>query len=246
MKIVFLSLLWAFLPWLQFSLLFCAFSRGVVTIKFRALAPNGVLFYAANDLANPTYFVSLELISGRLVYKYKGQLGLLRVQTTFSNYSTGGIWYTVSLRARCVWEGRGRGVVCFVTIIDNCCLAIHQTQNLLLEIWTYTCARSIMKDLREGWAVVCSIWATDYSVFLFYATLEILSMRWSLCWDAENRYTSILEFLRGIQGACGWFPKYISCKRTGEDNKLMQYQPPISHKKSNGLPLNRTIAVYIP
>ena len=69
--------------------------RFVITVRFRSLVPNGVLLYAANDLQMPTHFISLELMNGRLVFKYNAGFRTVRVMSTFSNYSDGGHEYTV-------------------------------------------------------------------------------------------------------------------------------------------------------
>ena len=67
----------------------------MISVRFRSLVPNGVLLYAANDLDNPTHFISLELVDGRLVFKQNAGIGTVRVASKFSNYSDGGIEYTV-------------------------------------------------------------------------------------------------------------------------------------------------------
>lgn len=67
----------------------------VISVKFRSLVPNGVLLYAANDLQMPTHFISLELVNGRLVFKYNAGFKTVKVLSTFNNYSDGGYFYTV-------------------------------------------------------------------------------------------------------------------------------------------------------
>ena len=72
----------------------CSF-RFVISLQFRSLVPNGVLLYAADDVQNPTHFISLELINGQLVFKMNSGIGTVRVESKFRNYSDGGITYTV-------------------------------------------------------------------------------------------------------------------------------------------------------
>lgn len=66
----------------------------MISIEFRALAPNGVLFVVADN--RTTQFVSLELVDGNLVYQFNTGSGLVRMRTT-GTYSFGGIWYKVSM-----------------------------------------------------------------------------------------------------------------------------------------------------
>ena len=68
----------------------------VISVTFRALAPNGVLLYATNDLQNPTHFISLELVNGRLVFKYNAGYKTVRVTTTLESYADDGLEYTVN------------------------------------------------------------------------------------------------------------------------------------------------------
>ena len=68
----------------------------VISVTFRALAPNGVLLYATNDLQNPTHFISLELVNGRLVFKYNAGYKTVRVTTTLRSYADDGLEYTVN------------------------------------------------------------------------------------------------------------------------------------------------------
>lgn len=72
-------------------------TRFVISVKFRSLVPNGVLLYAANNLQTPTHFISLELVNGRLVFKYNAGFKTVKVLSTFTNYSDGGYFYTVRL-----------------------------------------------------------------------------------------------------------------------------------------------------
>ncbi|XP_028399262.1 laminin subunit gamma-1-like [Dendronephthya gigantea] len=66
----------------------------VISIEFRALSPNGVLFMAADN--QTSQFVTLELVDGYLVYQFNTGSGLVRMRTT-GTYSVGGIWYQVDL-----------------------------------------------------------------------------------------------------------------------------------------------------
>lgn len=68
----------------------------VISVTFRALAPNGVLLFATNDLQNPTHFISLELVNGRLVFKYNAGYKTVRVTTTLRSYADDGLEYTVN------------------------------------------------------------------------------------------------------------------------------------------------------
>ena len=67
----------------------------MITVRFRSLVPNGVLLYAADDLQNPSHFISLELVNGRLVFKYNAGYMTVKVMSTLSSYADGGHEYTV-------------------------------------------------------------------------------------------------------------------------------------------------------
>ena len=64
----------------------------VISIEFRALSPNGVLFMAANN--QTSQFVSIELVDGKLIYQFNTGSGLVRMKTT-GVYTVGGVWYKV-------------------------------------------------------------------------------------------------------------------------------------------------------
>ena len=70
--------------------------RFAISVTFRSLVPNGVLLYAASDLQNPTHFISLELVNGRLVFKYNAGYKTVKVMSTLSSYSDDGQEYTVN------------------------------------------------------------------------------------------------------------------------------------------------------
>lgn len=71
--------------------------RFVISVVFRSLVPNGVLLYATNDLQNPTHFISLELVNGRLVFKYNAGYKTVKVTSTLSSYADDGLQYTVNI-----------------------------------------------------------------------------------------------------------------------------------------------------
>lgn len=64
----------------------------MISIEFRALSPNGVLFMAADNQTSK--FVALELVDGNLVYQFNTGSGLVRMRTS-GTYTVGGIWYKV-------------------------------------------------------------------------------------------------------------------------------------------------------
>ena len=71
--------------------------RFVISVTFRSLVPNGVLLYATNDLQNPTHFISLELVNGRLVFKYNAGYQTVKVMSTLSIYADDGQEYKVNI-----------------------------------------------------------------------------------------------------------------------------------------------------
>ena len=71
--------------------------RFVISVVFRSLVPNGVLLYATNDLQNPTHFISLELVNGRLVFKYNAGYKTVKVMSTLNSYADDGLQYTVNI-----------------------------------------------------------------------------------------------------------------------------------------------------
>ncbi|KAK3731434.1 hypothetical protein QZH41_013619, partial [Actinostola sp. cb2023] len=68
----------------------------VITVNFRSLSPNGVLLYAADDMQSPTQFISVELLNGRIIFKFNTGRGLVRVQSYHNTYSNG-TWYKALL-----------------------------------------------------------------------------------------------------------------------------------------------------
>lgn len=75
---------------------FFSLVRFVISVAFRSLVPNGVLLYATNDLQNPTHFISLELVNGRLVFKYNAGYKTVKVMSTLRSYAEDGQYYTVN------------------------------------------------------------------------------------------------------------------------------------------------------
>lgn len=69
-------------------------------MTFRSLVPNAVLLYAADNPHAPEHFISLELVNGQLVFQQNSGAGTVRVASRLSNYSDGGIEYTVSYRVQ--------------------------------------------------------------------------------------------------------------------------------------------------
>ena len=66
----------------------------VVGLYFRALSDDGLLLYGTDNDTHPTQFFSLELVRGRLVYKFDSGRGLVSI-TTKDKYSGKGVWYRV-------------------------------------------------------------------------------------------------------------------------------------------------------
>ncbi|XP_057303936.1 laminin subunit alpha-1-like isoform X1 [Hydractinia symbiolongicarpus] len=70
----------------------------VVTMSFRAVSGDGVIFYIANSDTNPTQYVSLELINGRLRYEFHNGQGKVTIETgNTTNYAGEGKWYKIYL-----------------------------------------------------------------------------------------------------------------------------------------------------
>ena len=60
------------------------------------MGSNGLIFYAADNHSNPSQFVSLEMVGGRLKYQFStGQGQPVAVQTD-QRYDGNGKWYRVS------------------------------------------------------------------------------------------------------------------------------------------------------
>ena len=66
----------------------------MVSLDFRALSDDGLLLYGTDNDTHPTQFFSLELVSGRLVYRFDSGRGLVSISTT-NKYSGKGHWYRV-------------------------------------------------------------------------------------------------------------------------------------------------------
>ena len=74
--------------------MYCANFSFVISMEFRALSPNGILFMATNN--DTSQFVSLELVDGKIVYQFNTGSALVRMRTN-GIYTVGGIWYKVGL-----------------------------------------------------------------------------------------------------------------------------------------------------
>jgi len=73
-------------------------SSFVITMSFRASVGDGIVFYIANSETNPTQYVSLEIIDGRLRYEFFNGEGKVTIETgETSKYATHGKWYKVYL-----------------------------------------------------------------------------------------------------------------------------------------------------
>lgn len=65
-------------------------------MSFRASVGDGIVFYIANSETNPTQYVSLEIIDGRLRYEFFNGEGKVTIETgETSKYATHGKWYKV-------------------------------------------------------------------------------------------------------------------------------------------------------
>ncbi|XP_068741417.1 laminin subunit alpha-like isoform X2 [Montipora capricornis] len=69
-------------------------SAFVVALDFRALSDDGILLYATDHDTHPTQFFSLELVRGRLVFKFNSGRGLVSTGTA-NTYTGKGVWYRV-------------------------------------------------------------------------------------------------------------------------------------------------------
>ena len=77
-------------------LLFELFSSFVITMSFRATVGDGIIFYIANSNTNPTQYVSLEMVSGRLRYEFFTGKGKVTIETgNVTLYAGHGNWYKV-------------------------------------------------------------------------------------------------------------------------------------------------------
>lgn len=96
----------------------------VVGLYFRALSDDGLLLYGTDNDTHPTQFFSLELVRGRLVYKFDSGRGLVSM-TTKDKYSGKGVWYrvcglslTVQLR-KSKFENRKRSSNCCHLLVNS-------------------------------------------------------------------------------------------------------------------------------
>ena len=71
-------------------------TRFVVALDFRAISDDGVLLYATDHDTHPTQFFSLELVRGRLLFKFNSGGGLVSTGTA-NTYTGKGVWYRVCI-----------------------------------------------------------------------------------------------------------------------------------------------------
>ena len=72
------------------------FPSFVITMSFRATVGDGIIFYIANSNTNPTQYVSLEMVSGRLRYEFFTGKGKVTIETgNVTRYGGHGNWYKV-------------------------------------------------------------------------------------------------------------------------------------------------------
>ena len=64
-----------------------------MTLDFKSTSKDGIIFYAADNSTIPTQYVSLELINGRLEFKFSLGDKSLKISTT-NDYADGN-WHLV-------------------------------------------------------------------------------------------------------------------------------------------------------
>ena len=88
----------------------------VFGLYFRALSDDGLLLYGTDNDTHPTQFFSLELVRGRLVYKFDSGRGLVSI-TTKDKYSGKGVWYRVCGLSLTVQLGKSKEAKQFLSLI---------------------------------------------------------------------------------------------------------------------------------
>ena len=68
----------------------------MITLELRALTKNGMVFYVANSEADPSSFMSLELVDGKLRYQFRSPTGQITIETT-KTYAMNAVWYKVCM-----------------------------------------------------------------------------------------------------------------------------------------------------
>eukprot|EP00794_Sanderia_malayensis_P010016 gene10016-11039_t len=68
----------------------------VITLEFKATARDGIIFHIANNQTNPTQYVSLEMVDGKLQFQFSSGTGPLTVSTT-RDYSQGSKWHLIHM-----------------------------------------------------------------------------------------------------------------------------------------------------
>lgn len=64
-----------------------------MTLDFKSTSKDGIIFYAADNDTNPAQYVSLELVNGRLEFKFSLGATSLKISTT-NDYADGN-WHLV-------------------------------------------------------------------------------------------------------------------------------------------------------
>ena len=65
-----------------------------MTIDFKATSKDGIIFYTANNATAPTQHICLELVNGRLQFRFGLGASSLMISTT--NDYANGKWHLVS------------------------------------------------------------------------------------------------------------------------------------------------------
>ena len=73
----------------------------VITIEFRSILPNGLLFYISNQNKTNLQYISLELVDGVLKYQFDAGIGNVSMKTD-KKYNTGE-WFMVSPFLYFIW-----------------------------------------------------------------------------------------------------------------------------------------------
>ena len=63
-------------------------------MSFRATLENGIVFYIADSVTNPTQYISLEFVDGKLRYEFRTTSGKVTISTD-NRYTGAGSWNKV-------------------------------------------------------------------------------------------------------------------------------------------------------
>ncbi len=102
-------------------LIFISTCSFVVTLEFKATGKDGIMFYVADNALNPKQYASLEMVNGRLQFKFTSSSSVFTVTTT-KDYSQEAKWnLVINFFDFCIWF---YSKLCNILVFVQCCYCL--------------------------------------------------------------------------------------------------------------------------